>query len=83
VSFWILPSNIVVPILAALFVLCLAGYIFAKLYVRQAVARATGGRRARNVRTRRRRGVSKFAFVMVSLFAAAVVFLIVLLLLTV
>lgn len=79
VYFWILPTKILIPIAVGFITILVGGYLFTKFYVSRAVMKAAGGRRISSRRYRRQVGVSRFAFVLVTLMAVLVLFLIVLL----
>jgi hypothetical protein len=78
--FWVFPLNIIVPILLGFIGIILAGYFLTRYYINQAVMRAQGSRRI-STQYRRNTGVSRFAFVFVSILGTLVVFLIILLIL--
>ncbi len=77
--FWVFPVKVIVPIIVVFLGIALGGYLFSKYYINQALMRAAGGRRIPAQRYRKQVGISRFAFVMVSLMAVVVLFLIVLL----
>lgn len=81
VSFWVLPTNIIVPILIGVLVLGVLIYILTRVYVNRAIAQAGGGRRIAPQRYRRQVGVSRLTFVIVSVLSVSVLFLIILLVL--
>lgn len=80
-SFWVLPSQIIIPILVTSVVVGGLGYFLLRLYVRNTIARVSGGQRLVQQRYRRRTGMSRFTFVFVSLLTVMVIFMIFLLIL--
>lgn len=81
VSFWILPLNIVGPVLGGLAVLLLVGYFVVRIYVKRMVQQATGSRR-QFVRARRKsKQVSMLTLISIVLLTVTALFLILLLLL--
>jgi hypothetical protein len=77
--FWVFPIKIMLSILAGFLAIFVLGYVFTKYYIRQAIMRASGGRRIATQRYRKQVGVSRFAFVFISVMTVMVIFLIVLL----
>lgn len=77
--FWIFPLKIMLTILGAFLAIIVAGYVFTKYYINQAIMRAAGGRRIVPQRYRKQVGISRFAFVFVSIMAVFVAFLLVVL----
>ncbi len=77
--FWIFPAKIMFTILGALVTIIVVGYLLTKYYINQAIIRAAGGRRLPPQKYRKQVGISRFAFVLVSLMAVLVLFLLVLL----
>ena len=79
-TFWVFPEMmmfIVVGVFGAIFAL---GYFFTQYYIRQAVMRAAGSRRIVSNRYRKQVGISRFAFVFISMLSVLVLLLIVMLL---
>ena len=84
VSFWILPAQIILPILGGLAFIILVGYIAVRLYIRRTISEISTTRGTRRVATRRRRkeaAISRLAVTAVGLLAATALFFIALLLL--
>jgi hypothetical protein len=79
VTFWVLPSNIVVPALITLAVLLLVVYVSVKIYVRRSVAIANSGATRRLVRTRRTGSFPTLLVVIAMLALSALLFIILLL----
>lgn len=79
--FWVFPIKIVLAILAIIITIFALGYVFTRYYINQAIMRAAGGRRIVSPRYRRQVGLSRFAFVFVSILSLIVVFLLVILVL--
>ena len=77
--FWVFPTKVVVSIIGAFLLIFFLGYALTRYFINQAIIRAAGGRRIVSPRYRRQVGISRFAFVFVSLMALVVVFLLVLL----
>ena len=77
-SFWILPLNILLPAVGALFFLLITAYISIKLYIRKSLRAASQGTR-RIVRSRKQSGVSALLLVMVVMLGVTALFLIILL----
>ena len=77
--FWIFPTKVVLTIIGIFIGIFLMGYVLTRYYINQAVMRAAGGRRIISERYRKQVGISRFAFVFVSLMALVVMFLLVLL----
>ncbi len=77
--FWIFPVKIMLGILSAIVVVLALGYFLTKYYINQAIMRSAGGRRIPPQKYRKQVGISRFAFVFISLMAVLVVFLLVLL----
>lgn len=75
--FWIFPTKIMVTILSVFVLLFFAGYFLTKYYINQAIMRAAGGRNIPPQRYRRQVGISRFAFITISLMTLFVLFLIV------
>lgn len=76
-TFWVFPIKIMLMILAGFIGIFAFGYIFTKYYIRRAVMRASGGRRIMNTRYRKQVGISRFAFVFMSVLTALVIVLII------
>lgn len=80
VSFWILPMNIIGPILGVLIVLLLVSYIAIRLYIRRVVRHSSTSRRL--VRSRRKsKQISMLSLISIVLLTVTALFLILLLLL--
>lgn len=77
--FWVFPAKIIVPLFIGMLVFILGGYFFIKLHIKKAVSRASGGRRIVGQQYRRQVGISRFAFVLVTMMVVLVLFLILLL----
>ena len=77
--FWIFPTKIMLTIFAIFVGIIVGGYAFTKYYINQAIIRAAGGRRIIPQKYRKQVGISRLAFVFVSLMAVLVLFLLVLL----
>jgi hypothetical protein len=77
--FWIFPTKIILSILGALLMVILGGYALTRYYINQAIIRAAGGRRIQPQRYRKQVGVSRFAFVFISLMTVLVIFLLIVL----
>jgi len=80
-SFWVFPIKIMMIILGSFLGIFAAGYLLTRYYIRQAIMRASGTRRIVTQRYRRQAGLSRFAFVFVSMLTVLVIFLIILLML--
>lgn len=80
-TFWVFPTKILLTILGGFLAVVIGGYLLTKYYIRQAVMRASGGRRIVSQRYRKQVGVSRFAFVFISVMTVVVVFLIIMLIL--
>jgi len=80
VTFWILPTNIVLTALVILAVLFIVIFITVKLYIRRSMTIANSGSTRRLVRSRRQNEFP-FLLVIISMLALAALFFIVLLLL--
>lgn len=77
VSFWILPLNIILPVLGAIAFLVLAIYIAVKIHINRAVRELSTGRGRRVVARRRKdSGMSSLVLVAVALLVATSIFLI-------
>lgn len=76
VSFWILPMNIILPILGILLLAILILYVVVRLHIRNTVERLStkGGRRVVH-RRRKDSGTSKLVLVTIALLATVVIFL--------
>lgn len=84
VSFWILPAQVILPILGGLAFIVLVAYISIRLYIRRTLQHIeVKGDRRRVVSRRRRKGagISQLAVVAVTLLASTALFLIFLLIL--
>lgn len=79
VVFWIFPTNIIISIVLGVILLIVLGYFGTRYYINQAIVRASAGRHMPAKRYRKQVGLSRFAFVMITLMAIMVLFLIVLL----
>ncbi len=79
--FWVFPAKIMLTILGVLVGIFAVGYALTRYYINQAIMRAAGGRHIVSPRYRKQVGISRFAFVLISLLALALVFLLVLLVL--
>ncbi len=77
--FWVFPTKVMVPILIGFLIVTVGGYLLTRYYINQAIIRAAGGRRIPTQRYRRQVGISRFAFVFISLLAVLALFLIALL----
>ncbi len=77
--FWIFPVKIMLTILGVFVAIIVVGYVLTKYYINQAIMRAAGGRRIVPQKYRKQVGISRFAFVFVSLMAVVVLFLLVIL----
>jgi len=79
-TFWIFPQKLVLGVIAGLIVLLGGGYFLIRTYVRRAVARGGGDAGGRRVsrRYRQKVGVSKAAFVFMTLLTVTTLLLIVL-----
>ena len=76
-TFWVFPIKIMLSVLAGFLAIFALGYIFTKYYIRRAVMRASGGRRIMNTRYRKQVGISRFAFIFVSVLTVLVIVLII------
>lgn len=76
VSFWILPLNIILPVLGILTLVILILYVIVRLHIRNTVQRLStrGGKRVVH-RRRRDTGTSKLVLVTIALLATVVIFL--------
>lgn len=81
VTFWIFPIGILIPVVIVLLVLIGGGYLLTRLYVTRVIAQTQGSRRIVSRRYRRRAGVSRFVFVLMTLLTVTAFFLIILLVL--
>ncbi len=77
--FWVFPTKVMVSVIVGFLVIVLGGYMLTRYYINRAIMRAAGGRRIPTQRYRKQVGISRFAFVFVSLMAVVVLFLLVLL----
>ncbi len=77
--FWIFPVKIMLTILGVFVAIIVIGYALTKYYINQAILRAAGGRRIVPQKYRKQVGISRLAFVFVSLMAVVVLFLLVIL----
>ncbi len=77
--FWIFPLKILSLIFFSLVTLIALGYFLTKYYINQAIIRASGGRRITPQRYRKQVGISRLAFVFISLMVVLVLFLLVVL----
>lgn len=77
VFFWVFPFNIMLGVLLGFLGIFGFGYMLTRYYIQQAIMRAAGGRRIVPQRYRKQVGVSRFAFVFVSILTVLVVFLII------
>lgn len=77
--FWVFPVKIMLSALAALIAIFGLGYFFTRYYIRQAIIRASDGRRITSQRYRKQVGVSRFAFVFISVLSVFVILLIIML----
>lgn len=77
--FWIFPAKLTFTILGGILALVVIGYLLTKYYINQAIIRAAGGRRITPQKYRKQVGISRFAFIAVSLMAVLVLFLLVML----
>ncbi len=77
--FWVFPAKIMLTILGVFVGIFVLGYAFTKYYINQAIIRAAGGRRIAPQKYRKQVGISRFAFVTMTLMAVLVLFLIVVL----
>jgi len=77
--FWVFPGKIMLTILGIFLAIGVIGYALTKYYINQAIMRAAGGRRIVPQKYRKQVGISRLAFVFVSLMAAVVLFLLVIL----
>ncbi len=77
--FWIFPTNIILWIIVALLVIIGGGYALTRYYINQAILRSAGGRRITPQRYRKQVGISRFAFIFVTLMGVLVVFMLILL----
>lgn len=75
--FWIFPVGIMATILGIFVLIFLIGYVFTKYYIKEAVRRASGGRMIAPQRYRRQVGISRLVFILISLLALLVLFLVV------
>ncbi len=73
--FWIFPIKIMASIFGAVVAVVALGYFLTRYYINQAIIRAAGGRRITPQKYRKQVGISRFAFVFVSLMAVLVIFL--------
>ncbi len=73
--FWIFPTKIVLGVLGGLLIIIVGGYLLTRYYINQAIIRNAGGRRIQTQRYRKQVGVSRFAFVFISLMVVLVIFL--------
>lgn len=76
-TFWVFPIKIMLIALAGFIGIFALGYISTKYYIRRAVMRASGGRRIVNTRYRKQVGISRFAFVFLSVLTVLVIVLII------
>ncbi len=77
--FWVFPTKVLIPVIVGFLIISIGGYLLTRYYINQAIMRAAGGRRIPTQRYRKQVGISRFAFVFVSLMAVLVLFLIMLL----
>ncbi len=81
VTFWILPMNIIFPVLGVLAVLLIVGYLSVRMYINRVVRQSAGSRR-QLVRSRRKsKQISMLMLVSIVLLTITALFLILLLLL--
>lgn len=78
-TFWIFPTKIVLGFLVGFIVIIGGGYMLTKYYINQAIIRSAGGRHISPQKYRKQVGISRFAFVFISLLAVLVLFLLVVL----
>jgi len=71
--FWIFPMKIIVPAIAIFIGIILFGYIFTKLYVNNAIMKASAGRRITPQRYRKQVGISRFVFVTIVVLVVLVI----------
>lgn len=79
--FWVFPTKIMLSIIGILVAIFGLGYALTRYYINQAILRAAGGRHIVSPRYRRQVGISRLAFVFVSVLSLIVIFLLVLLVL--
>jgi hypothetical protein len=77
--FWVFPTKIILAVLAGFVGIIAIGYVLTRYYINQAIMRAAGGRRIQPQRYRKQVGISRFAFVFVTLMGVSVLFLLALL----
>ena len=81
VSFWILPTNIILPVVVGLLVAFFAIYFGIRFYVAKAVQSATGSRRQLVRARRKNRQMSMLMLISIVLLTVTALFLILLLIL--
>jgi hypothetical protein len=76
--FWVFPMKIMLSVIGGFIGVFVLGYALTKYYIRQAVMRASGGRRVVSQRYRRQTGISRLMFVFASILTVLVIILIIL-----
>ncbi len=77
--FWVFPVKVMLSVIGGFVLIFVLGYVFTQHYIKKAIMRTAGGRRVVPMRYRKRAGVSRFAFMFISLLSVLVIFLIVML----
>ena len=77
VEFWVIPTNIVLPVLGGLLLFLLIFWLLLKIYVRNQIRRATGGRVS--ARAREATSLSRLSVVVIGLLISVIIGLILLL----
>ena len=77
VEFWVIPTNVVFPVLGGLLVVVVFFWIILRVYVRRQIARAVGGRVA--ARRAEARSLSRLSAIVIALLVAMIIGLLVLL----
>ncbi len=77
--FWIFPTKIILTIIGIFLSIFAIGYGLTRYYINRAILHAAGGRRISSQRYRKQVGISRLAFIFISLMTVLVIFLLVLL----
>ena len=75
-SFWVIPLNIILPILGGLLVFLIIFYVLLRMYVNRQISRATGGRRVAS--SKDTSALSKLSIVVIALLLSVILGFIVL-----
>lgn len=72
VQFWVIPTNVLIPVLVGLLIFVVIFRIILGIYVKKQIKKATGGSPSTRVREKEAASLSKLSFVVIALLVAVI-----------